>query len=224
MPRGKLLLLVGLIGSFILSGRPLFGASRFNIVNAVPSGTESDFQFLYGSQGLFRLEWQAGTQVDLAYRPLDGTTRRIMDRLLVQHFFGGVGLTDWFSLGIDFPVAWLAHFQDPTPAAAPGFSNELDLVDPRLDMKFEILSRYRHPVGIAFVPFVNLPLGNENHFLGYETVVGGGMLALDWVPQNRLLFGMNAGVDLKEQIDFRNVNLGTYGLRLGGGGRWRLLE
>ncbi len=204
---GKIFLLTLFILAF--HHRLAVSATTFNVVLARPTAVDSDFHYLYSSQNLFRLEWQAGTQGDYAFRSLDGSTRRIIDRLLIQHFFGGVGITDWFSIGLDFPIAWINHFQDPVPTTAPGFTNGIDLSDPRVEMKLNLLSRYRFPVGLAFVPFVHLPLGNASRFVGDETVVGGGLLALDLEVARRLLFTLNAGAEVKESVNLSNVNISS---------------
>lgn len=207
--------LVWLLVSGLLLGRPAQAATTFSVVASRPSPQETDFHFIYGTQNLFRLEWQAGTQADYAFRSLDGSTRRIIDQLVTEHFFGAIGLTDWFSVGLDMPIVWVNHFQDPTPVTAPGFTNSIDLGDPRVEMKLQILSRYRSPVGLALVPFVHIPTGNEARFVGDETVVGGGILAVDTEFLKRLLISLNAGAEVKESVNLSNVNLSPANLLLG---------
>ncbi|MBI2345882.1 MAG: hypothetical protein HYV03_03175, partial [Deltaproteobacteria bacterium] len=99
----------------------------------------------------------------------------MVDRLLLQHLYGGIGITDWLSVGLDLPVALNAHFQDPTTVVAPGFQNKFSLGDLRTEIKASVVNRYRWPVGLAIAPYLTVPSGDENRFLGDETVSGGAL-------------------------------------------------
>ncbi|MBI2082633.1 MAG: OmpA family protein [Deltaproteobacteria bacterium] len=195
---------------------PIFSyatATRFSVFRAYPSALHNDFQFIYGSQGLFHLEWEAGTQLDIAYRPMEGSTRTIIDTVFTEHFFAGIGLFDWFSLGADLPIAWFNRFQQPSGTG--GFENALDMGDLRIDLKFEILSPYRYPVGIAVVPFIHLPTGNAQNFVGDESILGGGILALDVEFARRFVLGLNTGVEVGEDINVSNIQISKARLLLG---------
>lgn len=216
-----LFLILAISVGLVISG-VAYSANRFSLLTTDPNPVETDFHWIYGSKSLFQFEWQAGSEGQYTYRSLDGSTRRIVDHLIVEHFFGGIGLTDWFSVGVDMPVAWYNHFQDPDPVTAPGFGGNLDLGDPRLEMKLQALSRYRFPVGLAFIPFFQAPLGNDGHFMGDETFVGGGILVLDASLSRRILVGLNGGIEVKESINFNNVDVGLMTILMGAGASLKL--
>jgi len=201
----------------------LEAASRFNVLSARPALMEPDFQFIQGSQGHFSLDWEGGTEFNFAYRPLEGSRRRIIDRTFLQHFFGGFGITDWFSVALDMPVAWNLHFQDPVPDNAPGFTNNFDLGDLKLAAKLNILLRYKKPVGLAFVPYLHIPTGNPGHFMGDESILGGGIFALDAEFAKRFVLAFNTGFEVTEGITFSNVQLSPAQLLIGAGAILRVI-
>lgn len=215
----KLLQRLVLVSTFLVLGQGVVHATttRFSVFTAFPSPLEHDFQFIHGSRTLFQLQWQVGTQIDYSYRPFEGSTRRIIDHLWTEHFFGGIGITDWFSTSIDWPLALLNHFQDPGPVVTPGFENDTDLADPRVEFKFQLLSRYKHIVGLGILPFIHIPLGNQAHFMGDNTLLGGGLVLFDVELTRRLVLALNTGAEFKEDVSLQNVQLSTVSFLLEGG-------
>lgn len=217
---------VFLSGCVVLAGTPAVeaAATRFSVLNYRPATDRGEFQVLRQSRNLFQLQWFAGTQSVFSYRLLEEsqTPRKLLDRLFLQHLYGGVGLTDWLSVGADLPVVLNAHVQDPAPAVAPGFQNHVAFGDPRLEFKASIVNRYRSPVGFAVVPYVTFPLGKEADFLGDETVSGGGTLVVDAEVWRKLVLSLNVGTELRRPVSFRNVQISTASITYGIGAAMRV--
>src|SRR3989338_11099953 len=182
-------------------------SSTFNLIS-YPNIESSPFTLTRSPRNIGQGGWSLGTQGIFGIRELreTATNRKIVDQLILQHFLAEVGIFDWLYLGADFPVVWSNRFQDPTPVIAPGLTRQTDLGDLRLELKGILLDPDNFALGLALVPYVQIPTGNDNHFVGNSKVVGGAILALDTTLWDRLFLGFNGGVAyLKDPVDFRNI-------------------
>lgn len=209
--RIAIVVIVGLLVGPVWTREAVAVATRFSVLNYRPTTDRAEFQVIRQSRNLFQLQWHAGTQSVFGYRLLEEreTPRRLIDRILVQHLLGGIGITDWLSVGLDWPFAVNNHFQSPTPVVAPGFANQFSLGDPRIEFKGAILNRYRSPVGVAVAPYFTVPLGKEAEFLGDETVSGGGLVIADAEFWRKLVVAINLGAEARRTVSFRNVQISS---------------
>src|SRR5262249_30378996 len=67
----------------------------------------------------------------------------------------------------------------------------------------------KHAIGIALVPFVTLPTGNEQHFVGNGKVTGGGGLVLDSKRvADKISVALNAGAPIPSGLALPSRNGG----------------
>src|SRR5262245_8017493 len=72
----------------------------------IPAIDDSPYTSIYGSQTLQQWQFRTGAYFNYANDPLEvglaSVTRfGVIDHLFVGDFFGSVGLTDWFEMGMD---------------------------------------------------------------------------------------------------------------------------
>ena len=153
------------------------------------------------SQSLYQWHFNVGMYTNYTYHPLEyayttGARRRgIVDDLLMTDFQGAIGFTDWFSAGVNVPLIWWEAFYDPAVRAAAVQKQNLKIKmgDVRVETKFRLLDIERYHVGLALVPFIYLPTGSSQYFLGNGMWSPGGKLVFDTDIKNRVFLALNVG-------------------------------
>ena len=113
----------------------------------------------------------ANAVFEWAYRPLrllsdrDGTTvADTVPNMVTLHLTGGIGLTNWLSLGLDLPIVVYQGFDRNTPVRDVPSGTEPSLAgvgDLRLVGKIRIIDNTVSGFGLAFVPQITFPsVGN----------------------------------------------------------------
>lgn len=184
---------------------------RFNVVVSRPALDPALFQYVESSDFLGQMGWGLGSDISYAWRSIDvgragGTrTHSGLNHLIVQHFRGDLGITDWFTIGLDMPMAWLYQFSDPTKVSAP-YETHTAASDLRLSMKVPIVDRKKHGVGFAWADWLTFPTGKTSHFLGedYPTVCG--MIIVDGSPSPWVDLGFNIGYISRKHVVINDVN------------------
>lgn len=209
---------------FILLAKISFATTdSFSLINYHPASGLYDFIFSMGSPLLDRYEWQLYSELDYGYHPFEinndaGRVGGITDHLLIQHIGGSFSPTAWWQVDLDMPIAWMNKFA--TPSATPGVAElQHDLGDFLLRNRFSILSREKYPVGLAIVPFVTIPVGNENHLVGDNLPTGGGWFVADANLGNQVSLSLNVGFEAREKVelldlDFSHRLLASIGLNI----------
>jgi hypothetical protein len=207
---------IALLLTILVSSQAGADTSRFSVVTAYPVPDGGPYFTVASSDALAQLQWHAGTSFDFAYKPLKTTTQGVIDRLLIEHFYGALGLTDWVSLGIDMPMAWMNHFADPETVGSRATS-KTDPSDLLIQAKFRILDKATYPVGLAIITFMTAPTGKEAYFVGDDGVTGGGMFVLDGGIADRVNLALNAGIVGHKAIKWHNVDRSPISLKFGAG-------
>jgi len=174
--------------------------------------TDNGYYFtLWGSENLESHKYALGTVAVYAYRPLQltrsggGRLQGIIDNSLVQHFYAAIGVMDpWLSIGIDIPVGWWLDYRNPNVAGS-AFGNKMALGDIRFNFKSEFLDINRYKVGIALVPYLSLPTGFGDVFMGSEGISGGGLLVFEAEPLSMWKIVLNTGIETTPKYDLRNM-------------------
>lgn len=171
---------------------------------------------MYQSQTLPQWSFNFGGTFDFAFEPLEyadptGTRRRgIVDDLFMMNFQGAVGFTDWWSTGVNIPLAVWETFYNPNVAAAAVQKQNIygKMGDVRLEMKFRALDIERYKVGLSFVPFMYFPSGKSTNFLGNGMWSPGIKAAFDADIKNRVFLTFNVGYRnySKTRFDTNNAN------------------
>ncbi len=124
------------------------------------------------------------------------------------HFISAdVGLTNSWQIGFVLPVFSLARFQAPSSVSpGPGFQNVSRLGDLRLTTKIRLKEISKNFPGIAFEPFLTVPLGSHDVYLGESSVTGGFKAVGDYPLTSRLRLALNLGLEFRERVRINNVD------------------
>lgn len=216
---GRYLLATALVGlSLSPSQRADALTSTFDVMNFKPAVDSTRFITLYDADTHQQGEWNAGFYIDYARHPLElgapvGTRRTgVIDNQVSINVLGSYGFTNWFTAGVRVPVVPWNDWQGLNTVTAGNLTRVAagDLFamgDVALDLKFRLLdTKY---VGLAIVPFVSFPTGKSTIFNGNGYFSGGGKIALDFDPHERVKLGLNVGGVYKKDVTIRGANIAT---------------
>lgn len=209
--------------SLILLAAPVRADTQtFNALFFKPATGRNPYLMLHGIDTLHQYQFQVGEYFSYGYRPLEVrlNTQRItgvINHSLVSDFVAAFGITEWMQLGVDMPFALVNWYQDPNVAPPPGYNNKMSLGDIRIEAKARALDACAFPVGLAFVPWMTVPTGKGQYFVGDTGLTGG----LTVVAEGRVTrrFGLTGNVGFKagKRVNFRNLDW-QYKLLMGLGG------
>ncbi|HEX5035857.1 MAG TPA: OmpA family protein [bacterium] len=183
----------------------------------IPAIDDSPYISTYGSQTLQQWQFRTGAYFNYANDPLEvglaNVTRfGVIDHLFMGDFFGSVGFTDWFEMGMNIPVALFEKFNN----IATGTSEStLRMGDIRLEGKFRLLDIDRHKIGIAVLPYITFPTGSGSRFVGNNSFAGGLKGILDAKLGSRVQTSLNLGYMARDRVVILNTEVDdmfTYGL------------
>ena len=184
--------------------------TRFSIMGFRPTYDRSPFFGVRQSQNLEFLGFHFGTALDYSYKPLQvtvGATRpNLVKTLVTEHFYGTFGISDWLEFSADLPVVWHNRFTDPDTLGAA--STQRGIGDLQIEIKARILDNENYPVGIAVAPFITVPTGDMQEFIGNDGATGGGKLVIDTVIADRYTLALNVGGVGRKEFN-------AYGMKLG---------
>ena len=181
--------------TILLNSEPLYA---LNVQHFRPStGAMKGYQ-VYTSDTLQQGQYSLGVVANygqhfLRLRP-PGTApdQQIVDELLMLDYLVDVGIMDWWTLSIDMPMTAYHNIQQtPVSTADQGGAALGDLA---IRMKFKIFDAEKTSsgLGLAFVPMIEIPTGQDSVFIGDNNVSGSFALVGDWqIHSNR--FYLNAG-------------------------------
>ena len=153
---------------------------------------------------------------DLAKIQHQGITTPFIARTQVAEFMVGVGLFENSELNLHLPFA-MERDTDAMSSAGLG--------DMEITAKYTFLSGAKDVVGFAVVPFITLPTGNQEEFLGWGTVTGGLLLVADR-KLGPVVLAANAGFHFRPERQFHPVmdsKVASLAL-LGGSVEWRIID
>jgi outer membrane protein OmpA-like peptidoglycan-associated protein len=199
--------------------------SRFDALVYDPTVDGGSYFTVYDTATLDAWQGHLGFSLDYANRPLQfsgtgafvGRRQSVIDHMATLNTFGALGFTDWFNVGLRVPVVLYNWFYSDEPVAAPsGTPDKAAMMgDLEVVMKFRLIDIEKHPVGLAFVPRMTLPSGDVVRYTGTGHFTGGGTLAFEFAPIDKLHFGLNAGAMMRDTVTRHGVTMGplaTYGL------------
>lgn len=165
-----------------------------------PTTDNSPFLGIQASQTLPPLRFSTGLGVDYARTPLKCQgcpSENIVRNLTMVHPLFGIGIIDGFELGISIPVAVDLDFYSPANGAN---TRDIAMSDIRLEGKYRLLDLEKYPIGLALLPFVTLPTGDSDQFVGSGQLTGGLTLILDGDAGSRLKLALNTGYLMREDV------------------------
>lgn len=202
-----------------------FGATaKFPAFDLWPSVSDRYFFTVSSSQGLSRFQYEFSASNIFANRPLDildptgALIRPAIDNYLGHFLSAGMGLADFWQVGMTLPVFSEARFSDPAVVGASPTVTISHVGDLRLTSKLRVVDANSHRFGLAFEPFLVIPLGGDSRYLGESKVVGGVRVIGDYLVTNRIRAAINLGTELHaervtiQNLDYQNRFLSSLGV------------
>ena len=200
--------------SFLLFNTSRAETNRFSIIHTRPLIGANDSIVVYGSDTFEQNDFAAGVHFEYGHRDLEVTdngdrVQGVVDNIVVQHWAFTYALFNRVQVGIDLPLVLFSEFTSPD--ALPGVVTDEaehvgDLGDLQINLRFKILDTAGW--GLTVIPFMTLPTGDEDHYVGDNSVTGGAMLAFDKKIGEKWWVGLNAGFDGREEVNLFDLNTG----------------
>ncbi len=178
-------------------------ATSFDTLGLRPTADFGPYFTLGTADFLAPRQWAAGFFLDYARNTLTafnaaGARQPVVRDLLGGHLAASYGALDWLELGVNPNIALHEKFFDPATGLS---SDRLRLGDIRFNAKLGILSKQDYPVGLAFIPYLDLPTGSGSSFVGSNSFAGGGNFALETRRiEERLTFALNLGYHARDRV------------------------
>jgi outer membrane protein OmpA-like peptidoglycan-associated protein len=178
-------------------------STSFSVNTFQPTVDDSEYFTVYSAPTMLKRNFHVGFYLDYAHHPYEfgdqnfNRVAGIVDSLLTGNILGSYGITDWFNAGLLIPV----YFWEGIRSSTFGNENNFDLGDVQLVLKFRLVDRERHHVGVSIVPFIVFPSSTGNaDFLGNGSFSGGGKLVIDGRIKDRVSLALNVGYLSRDKI------------------------
>ncbi len=192
----------------------LRAATGFDTLRFKPANDQGFYLTVEQSQTLGQWGRAIGVTGDFSSNSLvlkNGSGVRIQDVIQKQlslDLGASLGLTDWLNIGIDVGGVPFQQFVTPGTLVQDNGGRMGDML---LNFKARLLNNENFPVGIALVPFITFPTGNESHFVGNGKITGGAKLVVDTRRiADRVSFAINAGGQARDSVTL-NPGVATIG-------------
>lgn len=171
------------------------------------------FFTLSSSQGLYQFQYDFQVSNAYIFRPLEvvnpgGTrVRSVVDYAFAHFVSAGVGLMDFWQLGVTLPVVSQASFLDPSAAGGAAPSNVFRIGDLRISSKLRLLDSNKSRWGVAIEPAMTIPLGGDQKYLGESSITGGLNIIGEFLITPRIRAAINTGFQaLAERVVINNID------------------
>jgi outer membrane protein OmpA-like peptidoglycan-associated protein len=193
--------------------------SSFDVLNFKPAiSNNTDYFGIYSSRTVGRNGWNAGFYADFAHHPLEigqplgSRVLGVVDDTITGDFYATYGILDWFSVGLNIPIVFYNNFVDNVPQLPFGTGSgirdkQTNLGDIRLEFKFRILNNEDKLIGLALLPFVTMPSGDSNVFMGNGNAQGGLKIVLDFNIHKRVNIALNVGALARDGVQVLNAKI-----------------
>lgn len=169
-----------------------------------PTVDDSEYFTVYSSPTMLQRNFHVGFYLDYAHHPYEfgnnnfNRVSGIVDSLITGNIAGSYAVLDWMTVGVLIPVYFWEHIDSATLGLD---ENNFALGDIQLVLKFRLLDREKHHVGISIVPFVAFPTSTDSSdFLGNGSFSGGGKLVIDGRIKDRVSLALNLGYLVRSQF------------------------
>ncbi len=182
-----------------------FAATSYNSLNYQPTTDNGYYLSIEGSQTLGRNKWTLGLSAAYAEEPViqvnaaNVKLQDVIQRDIGLFLTGAYGITNWLNAGVSVSGIPYMVFQPVNTAAS---STQAKMSDLTVNFKFRALDNTKYPVGLAFVPFVTIPTGASNQYVGAGVVTGGAKAVLESKRiMERFSASLNLGYTLREGVN-----------------------
>lgn len=185
--------------------------TTFNALFFKPATGRNSFLMVHGSETLHQWQFQVAEYISYGYQPLEMSLagqrlQGVIDHTLVSDFTASIGFLEWFQAGFDMPVVFINKFRAPLAPAATPTQNHVSLSDLRFEMKFKVLDACKYPVGLAFIPFMTVPIGSDTYYVGDPGMTGGIKVAVDGRVSRYIDLALNLGYQGGKRVQIQNID------------------
>lgn len=135
----------------------------------------------------------------------------VLDNIVALNLDAGLAFTNWLRLDVAMPLYL-------TSTGTDALSNGFGVGDMRVAAMVEIVRPNGESDGSGFglglVPYLDIPLGNSDQFLGQGGITGGGKAALTY-GLDRLTLGADAGIQFQPEVTALDNLVGSDRVLLG---------
>jgi len=190
---------------FLLAASSSHAATSFDSLSFKPADDHGFYLVTQQTQTLGKWGWALGLTTEysndsLVLKNAAGVRiQDIIDDQIAMQLGGAVGFTDWLNVGLNVSVVPMQQFTRIVPPISDDGARFGDI---RLDAKARLLDNEKYPVGVAVVPFVTFPTGNDSHFVGNGKITGGALAVLDSKRiADRVSLALNLGAQLRDEVN-----------------------
>ena len=208
--KGCWLAFVSAVFLSLLPAKSIADSTTFNVSFFQPSIGRNSYLMLNNSQTIHQLQFDVGEFASYAYRPFEirqagQRLQGVVDHLLIGDLTVALGIMDWLQVGLDLPLVFINQFKDPSVAPAPAMENHFDLGDMRFEIKARLVDSNKHAIGLAIIPFITAPTGNDSHYVGDPGPTGGVKVAIDGRIYKNGQLTFNAGYRGGRKVHSSNI-------------------
>ena len=182
-----------------------FDAHGFNLVAL--SGDPRDGLVVQRAGRFQQGDWFLGGAFEWAESPLlylvdepDGSTsvERVLDNVFALNASGGAWIFDRWRLDVAAPLYL-------TSAGRDGLPQGVGIGDVRVASMVSLLRPGATGFGLGLAPYLDLPTGSEETFLGEPGLSGGGSVAFGY-EGSRYTLGGEAGIQVRPALELENIS------------------
>ncbi len=207
---------VGFLALLSCGGMASAQTNSFPAINFQPATDPHGYVTVAGSQTLTPKQFNFGFYLDYSRDPLecDGCPQEdVIHHLLVGNFGFAIGVIDWFELSLNIPAIFYNQFHNDVTG---GEEFDGGMGDIYFSPKFRVVNIDEHRVGFSVAPFVTIPTGDPDSFMGTAVATGGLKLITDFdiVPE-RFDMALNLGYLMRDDVTRTNTRIDdelTYGI------------
>lgn len=209
----RFLLLAGVFIILLFPGAGRGTTTRFQAFDIWPRVAERRFFSLDSTKTLYKYQYHFQLSNMFIWAPLDlldptGIRLRSVVSYGMGHFISaGFGITDSWQVGMTLPFFSAVKFEDPLVDPSPGPGTGWKVGDLRMSSKIRVIDPDRYRFGLAFEPFLTVPLGGDAVYMGEASVTGGVHAIGEAIAAKRVRIALNLGAEFHgERVLINNIN------------------
>ncbi|MCX5868050.1 MAG: OmpA family protein, partial [Proteobacteria bacterium] len=210
---GAILILASFLIGTAAQAQIVLPVTETQPVNAqlfVPVGDSGNFLVTYDSRTLKQLGIAGGLFFNYARNPVvvsvdESTKWDLLRKLRTLDLALAFGLTDWLQISAAFPYNFYANTND---LGHTDFISSSYPGDFRAEVKFRLMDRKKKGIGLALLPFITAPSGEESRFVGEKNLTFGGLAIADF-DLKVFRLGMNLGFKQRNPAPTPDQELGN---------------
>ena len=187
--------------------------SRFSAFDLWPALSERSYFFALGSENILPFQYHIGLSHSFAYHPLQqrilpvGEIRSIVDYDIAHFLSMDLGVTDAAQIGFSIPFFSRARFREPSgDSPGPEPMTVTRVGDLRLNLKVQLRDLREKRLGFAIAPFLTIPLGADDRYLGETSFTGGFSGIAESRIGSRVRLALNVGLNFRGKRSISTIS------------------